>query len=121
MPDIMKFIVNDKATLEDPDGNLLVLDEWSEAIAEKLAIEEGLKLTDDHWEVIRFLRDYYKNNGLADSARALLHVLEQRYQAQGGRKYLYQLFPKGPIRQSSRIAGLPVPSYSKDPSFGTSQ
>ena len=121
MPDIMKFIVNEDANKDDPEGNLLDLDDWSDAIAEKLAAEEDVELTPQHRDVIHFLRQHYKEHGQMATGRALLNVLWERYAQAGGKKYLYQLFPKGPVRQASKIAGLPVPASSTDPSFGTSQ
>jgi TusE/DsrC/DsvC family sulfur relay protein len=119
MSDIMTFIVNPEAAEKDPEGNLLDLGEWSEAAAKRLATEEGIELTDKHWEIIRFLREHYKEHGESRSARKLLDVLAEKYETDGGRKYLYLLFPKGPVSQGCKIAGLPLPEYSQDRSFGT--
>lgn len=121
MPDIMKFIRNRGAEQTDPEGHLLETEEWSEAKAKQRASEEGIALSDAHWEVIHFVRGHYREHGEMASARLLLDAMEKRFQNEGGKKYLYQLFPNGPVRQSTRIAGVPVPEYSSDPSFGTSQ
>ncbi len=120
MSDINKFILDQEAVETDPLGNLIDLDEWSEGLAEKLATQEGIRMTDEHWEVVRFLRDNYRDHGEARSARKLLDALTERFAARGGKKGLYVLFPGGPISQGCKIAGLPLPEYSKDPSFGTS-
>ncbi|RMD68686.1 MAG: TusE/DsrC/DsvC family sulfur relay protein [Gammaproteobacteria bacterium] len=96
-------------------------DSWSEEEARKIAAEEGIELTEDHWEVINFLRAYYKEHGQPKYARQVLEALEERFADKGGRKYLYQLFPKGPVNQGTRIAGLPHPLYTVDPSFGTAE
>jgi TusE/DsrC/DsvC family sulfur relay protein len=119
MSDIMKFIVNKDAAEKDADGHLLDLGEWNETIAQALAQQEGVEMSDAHWEVVRFLRNYYmKHGGLP--ARKMTEVLDTAYASKGGRKYLYRLFPKGPVTQASRIAGLPIPQQSVDPSFGSS-
>lgn len=97
----------------------LELGEWSEDIARALAQKEGLDLTPDHLEVARFLRRYYLQNGLAEDGRELSTALESEFDARGGRRFLHQLFPEGPVAQGSRIAGLPVPPYTEDASFGT--
>lgn len=112
-------MVADAARNRGPQGMLAELDDWSVSKAEKMASEEGVTLTDDHWEVLHLLREHYKHHGLAPSARLLLNGLEERFGREGGRKYLYQLFPRGPVSQGSRIAGLPLPPHSSDPSFGS--
>lgn len=121
MPDIMKFIRNRGAEQTDPEGHLLETEEWSEAKAKQRASEEGIALSDAHWQVIEFVREHYREHGEVPSARRLLEALEARFESEGGKKFLYQLFPNGPVRQSTRIAGVPVPEHSSDPSFGTSQ
>ena len=119
MSDIMKFIVNKDAVENDTDGHLLDLREWNETIGQALAQQEGVEMNDARWEVVRFLRNYYMKHGSLP-ARKISEVLDTTYASKGGRKYLYQLFPKGPVTQASRIAGLPMPRQSVDPSFGSS-
>ncbi|MDH3672048.1 MAG: TusE/DsrC/DsvC family sulfur relay protein [Gammaproteobacteria bacterium] len=121
MADIMKFIVNKESADEDTQGNLMDLGEWNETIGLSLARQEGIEMTDAHWEVVSFLRKYYMEHGETPYARKLTEILEKECAVKGGRKYLYRLFPKGPVTQASRIAGLPVPQHSVDPSFGSSQ
>ena len=89
-------------------------------LAEKCAKEENIELTKAHWEVLDFLKDYYDTNGTPPSGRILLQALDKAFAQSGGRKVLYRLFPKGPVSQGCRIAGLPVPDHSVDRSFGTS-
>jgi tRNA 2-thiouridine synthesizing protein E len=119
MPDILKFIAGEGSLEQDPAGNMLALDSWSENIARRMAVNLGIALTPAHWEVINFLRDYYRLHGPVSHARHLLQPLEERFSRKGGLKYLYLLFPGGPVTQASKIAGLPVPPDSADPSFGT--
>lgn len=118
--DILKLISDEGAEGRDPHGHLSALEAWSEEIARRRAGEEGLELTTAHWEVIRFLRAHFREHGpAAHNARSLRQQLEERAAAAGGRKRLYALFPKGPVTQGSRLAGLPVPTGAVDPSFGT--
>jgi tRNA 2-thiouridine synthesizing protein E len=99
-------------------SNLEGLDEWSESIASDKARAEGLELEEDHWTVLHYLRAQYDAHGDELTARKLITDLQQRFEAKGGKRYLYQLFPEGPISQGSRIAGLPEPGDANDPSFG---
>lgn len=114
MSDIMKFIVGQ----DDAQGS--GLPEWNESAALQRARAEDIDMTGAHWDVVKFVRAYYLEHGPPASAHKLSQALDRRYAAEGGRKYLYSLFPKGPVTQSTRIAGLPLPQGSIDPSFGSS-
>ena len=96
-----------------------VLEDWNEARATSLAKDEGIELTDAHWEVIRFLRRHYETHGPVKHARQLSQALEETFGAQGGLKYLYTLLPQGPVAQGCRLAGLPAPKDSINVSFGS--
>jgi TusE/DsrC/DsvC family sulfur relay protein len=102
-----------------PEVDLSELGDWSEQIAQELAGEEGINLSKEHWDVINFLRDYYQRCGPCPNGRTVLGLLEDNFAQQGGKKYLYHLFPKGPVVQACKIAGLPLPAYSTDPHFGS--
>ena len=99
--------------------NLYTVEDWSEEKARERARAEGIELTKDHIEVLKFLRDEYEAVGRSIPARKLLKAMEERFADKGGRRYLYNLFPGGPVTQGSRIAGLPAPVYATDPSFGS--
>jgi len=119
MLDINKAINNARLPESDPEGHMFGLDRWSPLAAQRLAEAEGIDLTEEHWEIIICLRERYRHHGMADSARVLLRELEERFCEGHGRKKLYELFPGGPVSQASRIAGLPLPPYSSDRSFGS--
>ena len=103
----------------DPEGHMFGLAHWSPLFAKHLAEAEGIFLTDEHWAVINYLRDRYREHGDAKNAREIMGDLEERFTDGAGRRKLYELFPGGPVSQASRIAGLPLPPYSSDPSFGS--
>lgn len=117
--DIKKFIAGESSPAQDPQGHLLDLPPWDEGEAERLAAQMGIVLTDEHWAVLRFLRERYRQLGPAKSGRVLSEELARAFEERGGRKYLYRLFPRGPVTEGSRIAGLPLPAYTTDPSFGS--
>ena len=119
MLDINTAINNARLIEADPEGNLFDLEHWSPLVAQRLAAIEGIVLDDEHWEIIIHLRERYRHHGMADSARQLLCELEEKFCDGRGRKMLYELFPGGPVTQASRIAGLPLPPYSSDRSFGS--
>ncbi len=95
------------------------ISEWSREVGGTLAAAEGLNLTDDHWEVIVFLRAYYLEKGKPANARIVADALSIYFADRGGRGFLYGLFPDGPVTQGSRIAAIPIPAYSEDIAFGT--
>ena len=119
MHDINKSITHAHLDRIDPEGNLFDLDRWSPHVAQRHAAGMGLELTDEHWAVIYCLRNRYREKGSARSARELMRELEQAFAEDGGRRFLYGLFPRGPILQASRIAGVPVPPGTLDLSFGS--
>jgi len=102
------LIVNGKEIKTDSEGYIANLDEWSEDFARALAVQEGLQLTDEHWEVIRFLRDYYHEHGVQAQVRVMIkHFREKWGPERGNNHYLHQIFPKGgPQKQGNRLAGL---------------
>ena len=91
---------------------------WDRSVAEKLAREVGVELSDRHWELVELLRHHYEEFGSIDYARDLSGMLEQRFAKLGGLRYLYGLFPGGPVTQATFIAGLPTIRDSSDDSFG---
>ena len=103
----------------DKPHHMEALEPWSESIANMLAAQEGIILTPAHWEVIESLRNHYLEYGPDASGRSLLHCMKVEFFDHGGKKYLYDLFPGGPVNQASRIAGIPLPPHSKDNSFGS--
>jgi len=91
---------------------------WDRQDAVAMAKEYGLELTNAHWQVIDFIRTYFANAGELRHARELSEAMNERFVDEGGAKYLYRLFPDGPVSQGCRLAGIQVPSDASDGSFG---
>jgi tRNA 2-thiouridine synthesizing protein E len=92
----------------DSEGYLLNLGQWSEEFARALARQEGLELTPAHWEVIRFLRDYYAEHGVQAQVRVMIKHFTAAWGAErGSNHHLHDMFPRGgPQKQGNRLAGL---------------
>jgi tRNA 2-thiouridine synthesizing protein E len=88
--------VNEEGYMTDPS-------QWNEDIAVEIAKEEGIELTDKHYEVLHYLRDKH-------IAGEQLTIRKVGKSGITDIKGLYQLFPGGPLKKSSRIAGIPKPS-----------
>lgn len=89
----------------DEDGFIEDPETWNESLVVELAkIEDVENLTDDHWKVINYLREYFKQFGIAPMIRKLCK--ETGYDL----KTIYELFPSGPAKGACKIAGLPKPT-----------
>jgi len=113
---ISEFDFSGKSYKVYPKGNLVNLSEWSEELALHMAKQEGIILKKDHWEVINYLRDFYFKYGITPMVKLLMKNMRQQLgKHKSSEAYLYDLFPGGPARQGSRIAGLPAPQGCIDP------
>ncbi len=92
----------------DKEGYLCNLDDWSEEFARALAAEEGLTLSDAHWQVIRFLREHYQEHRVQAQVRVMIRHFSALWgPQQGSNVALHELFPMGgPQKQGNRLAGL---------------
>ena len=91
---------------------------WNTAMAIQVAQDNQLELTDDHWEAIKGLQEYFSKHDFG-KRRELVDALEEKFHSKGGMKYLYRLFPSGPVAQGCKVAGIEPPSGSIDQSFGS--
>ncbi len=107
----MPIEVEGKTIETDEEGYLANLSDWTPAVAEAMAKEDGTELTDAHWEVINFLREYYDEYQIAPAVRVLTKAIGKKLgKEKGNSKYLYELFPYGPGKQACKYAGLPKPT-----------
>ena len=90
-------------------GYLVSQDDWDKDVAQVIAAAEGLTLTQDHWDVIEYLRDAYLNhNGEQPNNRAMLKAMQDKWpDRKVDNKALFDLFPGNPSKQAGKIAGLP--------------
>lgn len=94
----------------DEEGFLLDPSEWNLAVAQTIAQQEQLELTEPRWEIVQFVRDYFEQHHSVPEARVLLKELAERHgKDQATRKYLYALFPYGYGQQACKIAGMRKP------------
>lgn len=89
----------------DEEGFMANPEEWNERVAVALATTEGVsELTAEHWKVINYLRNYYKQYGIAPMIRKLCK--ETGFTL----KQIYDLFPSGPAKGACKVAGLTKPT-----------
>jgi len=99
-----------KTLATDEEGFLLDPSEWNEEVARHIAAGERLELTDQRWEIVRYVRDYFESRGAVPEARTLLRELATRHgRDTATRRYLYALFPYGYGQQACKIAGMRKP------------
>ena len=105
----MTYEVNGRTLEANENGYLVNQDDWDKDVGEAIAAVDGLTLTQDHWDVIEYLRDAFINhNGEQPNNRAILKAMQDKW---AGRKVdnktLFDLFPGNPSKQAGKIAGLP--------------
>lgn len=100
------------------DDAIATFKNWDRDVAIEQARLMNLQLTDAHWNVISFIRTYFADAGEIRHARELSDVLDERFATEGGAKYLFRLFPGGPVTQGCKLAGVQVPKDASDGSFG---
>ena len=99
------FEVDGRKYEVDEDGFLQEPEKWTDAVAEDFARTEAVKeLTEGHWKVIRYIRSYYLQYGIAPMVRKVCK--ETGYKL----SEIYQLFPSGPAKGACKLAGLPKPT-----------
>lgn len=104
----MPYVLNGEE-LETGEENFLLEPNFSEEIVKIIADAEGIKLTDEHWQVINYMRDKYREDGHTPNFRNMLAEVEELHPGVDWKKKLYELFPNTPARQAARVAGLTKP------------
>ncbi|MFC3121753.1 TusE/DsrC/DsvC family sulfur relay protein [Agaribacter flavus] len=103
--------VNEKTIELDPKGYLADINDWSMDIALAFAEQEGIEMSDEHWEVVHFVRDFYTRYETSPAIRVLVKAMKEKYGEEvGNSRYLHRLFPDGPAKIATKIAGLPKPA-----------
>jgi len=102
---------NGKEYQTDKHEYLLNISDWNEELAKHIASLENIEMTNNHWEVVNFVRDFYLEYKTSPAIRMLVKAMAKELGPDKGNSiYLYKLFPKGPAKQATRIAGLPKPA-----------
>ncbi|MBR0077062.1 MAG: TusE/DsrC/DsvC family sulfur relay protein [Bacteroidales bacterium] len=100
----MELTVNNQKIEMDGDGFMLQPELWNDEVAKEIAKADDIaNLTEDHWKVIRIIRQNYEEKGLAPMVRVICKETGLKL------KQIYELFPLGPARGACRVAGLPKP------------
>jgi TusE/DsrC/DsvC family sulfur relay protein len=100
--------VGDRDVQTDQEGYIQNMDDWSEEFALALAEQDGLALTDEHWQVIHFIREYHAEHQVQVQVRDMIKYFQPLWgAARGNNHYLHAIFPKGgPQKQGNRLAGI---------------
>jgi tRNA 2-thiouridine synthesizing protein E len=107
----MAYECNGVTIEADEEGYIADVSLWNQELAGMIAESENIEMNDDHWEVVNFLRNFYEEYQIEPAARILTRAVKKTLGPEkGNSKYLYELFPFGPIKQASKIAGLPKPT-----------
>ena len=107
----MPFEANGKTFETDEEGYMVDLLSWEPDCATVMAALEDQPLTESHWEVLNFLREYYEEYQIAPAVRVLTKAIGKKLgKDKGNSKYLYELFPYDPGKQACKYAGLPKPT-----------
>lgn len=92
----------------DEEGYLVDPATWSEDVARDFAERENIQLTENHWDAIRFMREYYAEHQIAPDVRHVTKHLSERL-GPGSRNIVFELFPYGYVKQACKIAGMKRP------------
>lgn len=104
----MKIELNGNEIETTDSGFLVNVDDWNEDIAKIIAKQEGIELTDKHWDVIKYLRnEFIDNKENQPNTRSMVKDLGKMWGENIDTKALFDLFPGNPSKQAGRIAGLP--------------
>lgn len=104
------FEFEGRTIVTDAQGYLKHHQDWHPDMVAILAEQEGITLSPEHWEVIQFVRDFYFKYNTSPAMRALVKAMAKELgEEKGNSRYLYRLFPKGPAKQATKLAGLPKP------------
>ncbi len=104
-------LIVDSVLLETTDqGFLKNTDDWNEAVAKALAELNAICLTEQHWEIILYIRQYYLQYKHLPNARVFTKAIAKEFgEEKGNSRYLHRLFPEGPLKYACKLAGIPKP------------
>ncbi len=106
----MDLIVNSVILATTDQGFLLKTSDWNEEVAKELAVRNDIDLTEAHWEIILYIREYYLQYKHLPNARVFTKAIAKGLgEEKGNSRYLHRLFPEGPLKYACKLAGIPKP------------
>ncbi len=109
----MMLEVNGRDIETDVQGFLQHTEEWSEGFAKEQAEADGIKLYNDHWELIYYFREYSEEHMTNPTMHTLIQNLGKKtksfHEKKAYEKHIYSLFPRDPVHEICKLAGLPLP------------
>lgn len=106
----MELVVDGKVLQTTDEGFLVDLHDWNEPVALQIAKQNHTELTQSHWQILFFIRNYYQLFKHLPNARMFTKAIKKEFgEEKGNSRYLHKLFPQGPLKYACKIAGLPKP------------
>lgn len=104
----MALEVDGKTIETTENGYLVNAEDWTDAVGQAIADDEGIAMTDKHWDIVHYLRDeHYNNAGNEPNERTILKDMAKKWGTKPTSKDMYTMFPGMPSKQGRKIAGLP--------------
>jgi len=104
----MALEIDSKAIEVTENGYLVNPEDWTEAVAAEIAKADKLEMTDQHWDVVNYLRnEHFNNGGNEPNERTIMKDMGKNWGTKPTSKDMYNLFPGMPSKQGRKIAGLP--------------
>lgn len=102
---------SDTPYARDVEGYMVDPEDWNEEFAQELAAEENVQLTEAHWPILHFMRDYWQEHKVAPDVRHVTKYLvdTQGYEKKDAKQHLFKLYPYGYVKQTCKIAGMQRP------------
>lgn len=103
-------MVEGKSLSTTKEGFLCDCQQWDRQVAEVLAVREQIVLSEAHWEILYFMRDYYQQFKHLPNMRMFVAAVRRQFgEDKGNSRYLHQLFPQSALKFACKLAGLPKP------------
>lgn len=103
------YLCNDCKYYSDTEGYLQSFQDWNKQLAIKIAKHEDIILTEIHWQIIDFMREFYVQHQIHPSTKIIMRRMVYELGMDKNSTYLFKLFPQGLAKQAVKIAGLPKP------------
>lgn len=89
------------------EGYLENINDWNEDVAAAIAAQDGIELTEQHWDIINYLREEHVTKGEEPNERTIVKAMKKAWGGKPTSKDCFKLFPGAPSKQGRKFAGLP--------------